>query len=162
MTSRRPAGRAAASGSSGVVGTSAGAAGRTSSAIAGQQAVDEATRAVRREARRELDRLGQHHAGGHVGPGDQLRGAHAQRGPVEGGHAGERPALGEALEQRVDPGAVLVDGQHERGGEVVRGHGEGGEHLGARGALGLGLVEQAERTLPGRPPLGGEGQLTLG
>ena len=59
-------------------------------------------------------------------------------------------------EERVDALAVLVDGRHERGGELVGRHRQVGEHLRARAALRLGLVEQAEGALPRVPPLLGE------
>jgi hypothetical protein len=126
---------------------------------AGQQAVDEPSGVVGREARGQLDGLRQDDPCRDVGAGDQLSGAHPQRGAVERRHAGESPALGEAPQERIDLRTVLIDGQHQGGGEVVGVDRERGQDLSARRALRLSLVEQAEGPLPCRPPLGGEGHL---
>ena len=130
---------------------------RTSSAMRARRPFTKRPDVLRGEAGRQLDGLGQHHACGHVGAGDQLRRAHPQGGPVKRGHPGERPAVGEALQEVVDPGAVLVHGLHERSGEVIRGDRQIGEHLGACEPLGFSLVEKAEGTLTSRSPNGGEG-----
>src|SRR3546814_14217893 len=79
----------------------------------------EATGAVGGEARRQLHDLREDDPRGDVVARQELSGAHAQRGAIERGHAGEGPALGEAPEQLVDLLAVLVDGVDQRDGEVV-------------------------------------------
>ena len=127
----------------------------------GQQAVDEAARPVGTEPDGQVDRLGEDHPRRHVVADDQLGRAHPQRRSVEGGHPGDRPAFGEPPEQIVDPVTVRVDGLHERRREVVRRDRELGQDLSPGGSLGFGFVEQAERSFPSRPPLGGEGHQAL-
>ena len=60
----------------------------------GEHAVDEAAAVVGGVPLGQLDGLGDHRAGGHVGPVHQLEGGQAQQGPVERRACGRCPSCG--------------------------------------------------------------------
>src|SRR5260221_548702 len=130
---------------------------------AGQQAVDERRRPVRRQVAGEEHRLADRDPVGHSGAPVELVQPDPQDVPVHGGHPVQRPALRVLAQQLIDALTVRLDAADQfcgvtgdrraaPGGRAAPRRGSGGPLRGQveHGlAPDLGLEEEVERALPG-------------
>jgi len=121
----------------------------------GEQAVDEAGRLVRGQARDELDGLADRDGGGHVGAVEELEHAQSQHVAVDGGHPVQGPVPGVRGHDGIDPappqGHPLDQPDRllgERGDVVLSGSRPRGGHQQVHvDAPDVGLVEQVDGPL---------------